>query len=277
LLLVAAVGWLSHTNPFSKEEPWINFYPRQHTHYCGSDLHAQAMDVCILDYHGPKLVHKDLPTTPEAFLPLITPYREDVVVAVEWIFTWEWLADLCQQEGSAFVPGQALSMKAIRGGKAKNERIDAHKIAVVLRGGRLPPASVYPAEVRATRDLLRRRCPVVRKRADLLAHLHTTTSQYHLPGRGKRLADKANRGAVAAHCPDPSARKAIEVDVSLIDHSDQVLGEVALSTTRGAKAQGVQPSSRLPSVPGSGQILASVMPYESQEIARFGRVQDLVS
>ncbi len=62
-------------------------------------------------------------------------------------------------------------MTAIHGGKAKNDKIDAHKIAVLLRGGMLPQAYVYPAEMRATRDLLRRRCHLVRKRAELLAHL----------------------------------------------------------------------------------------------------------
>lgn len=67
----------------------------------------------------------------------------------------------------AFVLGQALYRKALHGGKAKNDKIDAHKIAVLLRGGMLPQAYVYPAAMRATRDLLRRRCHVVRKRAEL--------------------------------------------------------------------------------------------------------------
>jgi hypothetical protein len=58
-------------------------------------------------------------------------------------------------------------MKAIHGGKAKHDKIEAHKIAVLLRGGRFPQAYVYPAEMRATRDLLRRRCPLARKRAEL--------------------------------------------------------------------------------------------------------------
>ena len=116
------------------------------------------MDVCILDQNGTKLVHKNLPTTPEAFLCLIAPYREDLVVGVECMFTWYWLADLCQKEGIAFVLSHTLYMKAIHGGKAKNDKIDAHKIAVLLRGDMFPLAYVYPAERRATRDLLRRRC-----------------------------------------------------------------------------------------------------------------------
>ena len=118
----------------------MNFYTHQHKHYCGIDLHARAMYVCILDQAGTKLVHKNLPTTPEAFLRIIAPYRDDVVVGVECMLTWSWLADLCQQEGLAFVLGHALYRKAIHGGKAKNDKIDAQKIAVVLRGGRMPQA-----------------------------------------------------------------------------------------------------------------------------------------
>ena len=255
----------------------MNFYTQQHKHYCGIDLHAKAMYVCILDQAGTILVHKNLPTTPQAFLRIIAPYREDVVIAVECLFTWYWLADLCSKEGMAFVLGHALYMKAIHGGKAKNAKIDAHKIAVLLRGGRLPQAYVYPTEMRATRDLLRRRCPLARKRAELFAHSHNTNSQYNLPEIGKRLANTANREDVAEHFPDPSVRKAIEVDVSLIDHYDQLLGEVELSLTRSAKAPDVQTFARLQSVPGIGQILALVIFYEIQDIARFPRVQDFVS
>jgi transposase len=82
---------------------------------------------------------------------------------------------------------------------------------------------------------------------------------------------------VAAHFPDPSVRKAIEVDVSLIDHYDQLLGEVELYLTRSANTDDVQTFARLPSVPGLGQILALVLLYEIQDISRFPRVQDFVS
>ena len=131
--------------------------------------------------------------------------------------------------------------------------------------------------MRATRDLLRRRCPLARKRAELVAHLHTTKSQYHLPEMGKRLANKANREGVADHFLDPRVPKALEGDVSLLDHYDQWLGEGERYLTRRAKAQDVQTFARLQSVPGIGQILALVLLYESQDSARFPRVQDFVS
>ena len=115
------------------------------------------MYVCILDQAGEILVHRNMTATPEALLKAIAPYREQVVLAAACMFTWYWLADCCADHGIPFVLGHALSMKAIHGGKAKNEQIDAHNIAVLLRGGLLPQAYVSPAEMRATRDLLRRR------------------------------------------------------------------------------------------------------------------------
>jgi hypothetical protein len=48
-------------------------------------------------------------------------------------------------------------MKAIHGGKPKNDHLDAQNIAALLRGGMLPQAYAYPATMRAARDWLRRR------------------------------------------------------------------------------------------------------------------------
>jgi len=117
-----------------------------------------------LSHNGEILVHQHYTANPETFLKVLAPYRDAIVVAVACIFTWYWLADLCTREGIAFVLGHALSMQAIHGGKAKNDRIDAQKIAVLLRGGMLPQADVSPAEMRATRALLRRRMHLMRQR-----------------------------------------------------------------------------------------------------------------
>jgi hypothetical protein len=113
--------------------------------------------VCILSQDGEIVVHRNMKARPDTLLTAIAPYRDDLVMAVKCVFTWYWLADLCAREGIPFVLGHALSMKAIHGGKAKYDKIDAHKMAVLLRGGMLPQAYVYPAPMRATRDLLRRR------------------------------------------------------------------------------------------------------------------------
>jgi hypothetical protein len=65
----------------------MRFYTEAHRYYCGIDLHARSMYVCIMDPGRKVLVHQNVDTTAEAFLALITPYRADVVVGVECMFT----------------------------------------------------------------------------------------------------------------------------------------------------------------------------------------------
>jgi len=156
----------------------MRFYTKQHQFYCGVDLHTRSMYICVLDQSDQILLHRNLPAEPQRFLDTISPYRQDIVVCAECMFSWYWLADLCASEHIPFVLGHALYMKAIHGGKAKNDKIDSGKIAALLRGGLIPQAYVYPAKMRATRDLLRRRNYLVRKRADLLSHIQNTNSQY---------------------------------------------------------------------------------------------------
>jgi transposase len=255
----------------------MRFYTKQHQFYCGIDLHARTMYACILDQHGEIRLHRNMPARPETFLKAIAPYRDDIVIAVECIFTWYWLADLWAQEGLPFVLGHALYMKAIHGGKATNDKIDSQKIAVLLRGGMLPQAYVYPAEMRATRDLLRRRMHLMRKRAELLAHIQNTNSQYNLPEIGQKLAYKGNRDGVVERFLEPAVQKSVEVDLALIDHYDRLLSDVELTIVQTAKQHNAQALYRLQSVPGIGKILSLVLLYEIHDITRFPRVQDFVS
>jgi transposase len=148
----------------------MRFYDQQHPFYAGIDLHSRTMHLCVLDATGTVVFDKNLPCQPDAFLDAIAPFRPNVIIGAECMFGWYWLADLCQKESLSFLIGHALYMKAIHG-KAKNDRIDANKIARLLRGGNFPLAYVYPKGMRETRDLLRRRTWFVRQRASLFTHL----------------------------------------------------------------------------------------------------------
>ena len=118
----------------------MRFYPQQHPFYCGIDWHARSMYVCILGHDGEMRLPRNRKAVPEPFLKAIAPYRDSLVVAVECIFTWDGLADLCAADGSPFGLGHARSRKAMPGGKAQHDTIDAQKMAALLRGGRLPQA-----------------------------------------------------------------------------------------------------------------------------------------
>ena len=197
----------------------MNFYTQHHKHYCGIDLHTKARYVCILDQGGTILVHKNLPTTPEAFLRLIAPYREDLVVGVECMFTWYWLADLCQKEGIAFVLGHALYMKAIHGGKAKNDKVDAHKIAVLVRGGMFPQAYVYPYRDAGNPRLVTSALSLgAEKSRTLSAH-----SQYEQPVQSPR-----DRQEISGQSQSRGSRRALSRSQCTEDHCNGSLAHRSL-------------------------------------------------
>ena len=256
----------------------MRFYKQQHQFYCGIDLHAKTMHVCLGDQGGKVLVHRNLKTEPEQFLSTIAPYRQqDLVVGVECMFTWYWLADLCSQHQIPFVLGHALYMKAIHGGKAKNDKIDSEKIAMLLRGGMLPQAYAYPKHMRATRDLLRRRMYLMHHRAEALAHIVNTASQYNLPPMAKKLTYAANREGVAELFTDPSAKLNVEADLELINHFDEQLRRLELQLSRSAKVDNPQDYYLLRGIPGIGKILALVLLYEIHDIRRFPKAGNFLS
>lgn len=255
----------------------MRFFTDQHQNYCGIDLHARSMYACVQNAEGKILLHRNMKAQPEAFLRAIEPFRDDLVVGVECIFTWYWLADLCAEQGIPFILGHALYMKAIHGGKAKNDRIDSRKIAALMRGGTFPMAYVYPAGMRATRDLLRRRNHLTRQRAELLAHIQNTNSQYNLEPFGENIAYKANRKKVAEVFLDPEARLSMEADLQLITHLEELKNKLELHITRNAKRHDPQAMYRLRSVPGIGPIISLVILYEIGDIGRFPRVKDFAS
>ena len=123
----------------------MRFYTN-HTILLGIDLHARSMYVCIVSQDGEMLLHRNMQAAPAPFLKAVAPYR-DGSCRGRRVYLHLVLArrPLCS-EGIPFVLEHALYMKAIHGGKAKNDKIDSQKIAVLLRGGMLPQAYVYPAE-----------------------------------------------------------------------------------------------------------------------------------
>ena len=255
----------------------MKFYTGHHKFYCGVDLHARTMFLCVLDQRGYPLLERNIKTDPEVFLKNIAPYREDVVVAVECMFAWYWLSDLCSREKIPFILGHALYMKAIHGGKAKNDRIDANKIAVLLRGGMFPVAYVYPPKMRSTRDLLRRRMFLNRKRAALITHIKCTFAQYNLPEPEQKISRVAHREGIAEQIPDPGASRNVQLDLDVLSFYDSTLTKLEQELTVIAKDHDPDAYFRLRTVPGIGKILSLVILYEIHDINRFPSVQDFAS
>lgn len=256
----------------------MRFYRGSHTHYCGIDLHKRTMYLCVLSATGDVLLHRNIKSRGSALLHALEGFRDDVVIGVESTYCWYWLADLCLSEGIPFVLGHALYMKAVHGAKTKNDRVDAERIAGLLRGGLFPIAYVYPQEMRPTRDLLRRRIHLARRRAGLLNHIHTLGGQYNVEALTKHgIANKRRRAELAEHFADPVVRRNLELDIELLDHTEGQLERLEQDLLELGREQDATSLKLLQTVPGIGKVLGLVILYEVGDISRFDRVQQFIS
>ena len=249
----------------------MRFYQSTTQFNCGIDLHARCMYVCLVDREGNKLLHTNIRNNDfEFFLRKIAPWKHDLTVCCECLFCWYWLADACAREGLEFVLAHALYLKAIHGGKNKNDRIDSEKLAHLLRTNMIPPSYVYPGEKRPLRALLRQRLTYVWKRAQLLKRIQCfqlAEGQEPVP-RTSTNRDAWEARLLERHT-NPHHRVALQSEVTMIRHYDQMIQRLEAALLKATRRQASKPYALLRTVPGIGQALALTILYEVDTIERF--------
>lgn len=247
-------------------------------YFCGVDLHAKTNFICIMDYKSRILVHRRIPAEPRVFFNIIEPYKEDLVVGTESTFNWYWLADLCHDNNIPFALGHALYMKAIHGGKKKNDKIDSKTIADLMRSGMFPPAYSYPKRLRATRDLLRRRHRFVAQRAELYRHIKMTFYQHGLkPPKLNDIKNNTFRSKIITEIPDPDIQFSLSADHQMIQSLNAIVKPIEKQIYVQAKCHNQKHFKILTSIPGCGQMSAFNIIYETDIIDRFPKVQNFSS
>ena len=248
------------------------------TEYCvGVDLHWDNMYVCVLDANGEKHVHRSLRNSESVFRKVMAPYTHSLTLAVESTGTWYWLCDLCADMEIRFALGHAQYMKWIHGAKAKNDRIDSEKIARMTLGGNLPVAYAHPKELRATRDLLRRRSRFVSMRTGMMAHIKTINAQENMPALGRATKRKKSRDALSVLFQDRDMAMSIEADTATADYCDSIVTQIERHVHERTKEYKTKELAVLMSTPGVGKILALTIALEIHTIARFSSRQDFCS
>ena len=257
----------------------MKYYTSTTEFNCGIDLHARQMYVCVMDRQGKKLVHTNVRDNDfQFFLKLVEPYKHSLTVCCECMFGWYWLADACHAANLNFVLAHALYVKAIQGGKNKNDRIDSEKLTHLLRSNLIPPAYVYPADKRPLRALLRQRIFYVWRRSELLARIHSHQLAHNrIPAKQTRRQRDPWKEQLLAAEDNELRRSALKNDLAMIQHYDDQIQSMEQELMRLTKDLQGRDYELLQSVPGIGRSLGLTILYEVGDIARFPTVKDFVS
>jgi transposase len=130
--------------------------------------------------------------------------------------------------------------------------------------------------MRATRDLVRRRMFLVRRRSELLQHVQLVNQQYNHDPFEKMVKYAANRD-VLDRFEEGSVRLSVEADLQMVGHYDRLLKQLEANLLQQATRHDPQACSLLRTIPGIGKILSLVLLYEIHSIDRFPSVGDFLS
>ena len=256
----------------------MRFYTPHTLFYCGVDLHARNMYICIIDDKKKILLHRKLQNQDtHLFLRILKPYKGNIVVAAESSYAWYWLADFCSDNHIEFILGHAFYMKAIHGSKTKNDKIDSHKIALLTQSGMFPISYVYPKSKRTIRDLLRRRLYLAQQRSDMFCHVQLLNSQVNNPILGRLSRSNYKNKQIPSRFHDTHILKSINADLSLLNFYDSVIRDLEIYILKHTRKFYRKELDIMQTIHGIGNAISLTILYEIDTIGRFQRPQEFIS
>jgi len=130
-------------------------------HYIGFDVHKKSVSYCVKLADGKIVEEGKLRATHDALRQWAGKRPEPWHGAMEATLFSGWIYDTLKPFAAELQMGHPALMKAIGASKKKNDKLDARKIADLVRCNLLPACYVAPAEIRELRRMLRYRNLVV--------------------------------------------------------------------------------------------------------------------
>ena len=138
--------------------------------FAALDLHERSVQCVLKDDVGRIIKESKLAKDPDQILQFLADTEASVVM--ESGYNHQYIHDLLKEKGYNVTVAHPLMVKAIAHAKVKGDKMDARKLADLLRAGMIPEAYVPNKNVREVRDLVRRRHYHVKLRTMLKNKIH---------------------------------------------------------------------------------------------------------
>ena len=132
-------------------------------HYIGFDVHKKSISYCVKAPDGTIVEEGKLSAKRATLCEWASQRSQPWHGAMEATLFSGWIYDTLKPCAGELQMGHPAMMKAIAASKKKSDKLDARKIADLVRCNLLPACYVAPAELRELRRLLRYRNLVVRE------------------------------------------------------------------------------------------------------------------
>lgn len=246
------------------------------TCYSGIDLHSTNNVVVVSDEADRVLYQRRLPNELSKIVEALEPYRSELAgVVVESTYNWYWLVDGLMAAGYCVHLANPAAMKQYEGIKHRGDESDAQYLAHLLRLQILPTGYICPPAQRAVRDLARKRLQLVRTRTAQVVSVESNLARQ----TGARLSSNAVKrmssiDAAALGLPE-EVTCALVANVAVIQTLNAEIAR--LEARLRARVRLRREYRMLITVPGIGEVLATIIMLETGSIERFAAVGNFAS
>ena len=156
------------------------------TKYIGMDVHKEAISVAVLNASGKLVMESILETKAGTILQFIRGLRGNVMVTLEEGTSAAWLYDLLKPHVTKATVCDPRKNALLKSGN-KSDRIDARKLAELLRNGSL--TAVYHGErgIRMLRELARSYLTISKDRTRVMNRLKALYQSWGIACAGTRV------------------------------------------------------------------------------------------
>lgn len=235
--------------------------------YAGIDVHRKTSYVSVIDEKGNRVAQRNLPSEVEAIAGFLGGLGEVPKIVMESTSAWYWLYDGLCERGYEVVVSDPRKTKAIASARIKNDKLDAHMLAQLLRAGLVATVYVSPPEYRELKELLRHRVRLVRDKRRMKNRIHNLLAKNNIKFPVKDVFGRQGR-VLLESAPLPSChRRPVDGYLALLD---QVEAQIEQLDREVKELAGQDPQAQLlMTLPGVGPVVAMTFLAEVGDIKRF--------
>src|SRR6202051_51621 len=184
--------------------------------YIGLDVHQATISVVVLDGTGHLVMESIIETKAATILQLLHGLSGSLHVTFEEGTCAAWLQDLLKPHVAKVVVCDPRKNALLKAGN-KNDRIDARKLADLLRSGLLSP--VYHGEngIRTLKELSRSYLAVTQDLTRVMGRLKALYRSWAIPCAGERVYSPRHRQKWLDQISEPGVRRRAEFYYQQID------------------------------------------------------------
>jgi transposase len=179
------------------------------TKYIGMDVHKEAISIAVLDSTGKQVMESVIETKAATILQFIQGLRGNLQVTFEE-GTWAaWLYDLLKPHVTKIVVGNPRRNALLKEGN-KSDKIDARKLAELLRGGLLRPVYHGETGIRTLKELSRSYLTISKDLGRVMNRLKALYRGWAIPCAGAQVYAPRHRSEWLSKITEAGVRRRAE-------------------------------------------------------------------